>query len=196
MADWMANRSATGAGQTMTRQRGLYQSPAYQAPWWTQRGGGFGYHNQPSPAPAVSQPSSGSVGGSMASVSSTPRRDYVFTGDQTGSQVASAMATAHQQADPDWQMKQFIRPGMSRSAGTLAKALPSITQARTAATAAAYGLPLLDHAQNLQMALDAQYQQGQEALSLFNLARRLQRTNDYQQTSLMSPLLSLALGFA
>lgn len=193
-ADWLANRSATGAGQQMTRQRGLYHSPAYQAPWWTQRGGGFGYHNnQNQPSPPAPTPA---AQGGPASVSSTPRLQQVWSGDQTGSQVAQLAAQARQMADPEVAMKQFRSPGQSAGQGTAMAAAPQIAQANAAAQQAMLQAPMLDHFDNRQALLQGQYQQGQEALGLFDILRQLQQTRDYEQSSLLNPLLALALGLA
>lgn len=160
-------------------------------------GGGYMYQrpNDVAGGPGLPPPRAPQIGGrpagQIANVSSTPRPEFVYSPSQTLAQAGSAVAEAHQAADPEYQMKQFARPGMSRGAGTLAAAMPGIQQAESQADRARQEIPMMNNLQNLAFQTQGQYAQGQESLQLFNLLQRLQQNQNTSNMSNISPLLSM-----
>jgi hypothetical protein len=129
----------------------------------------------------------------LAQVTSTPRRDYLFTPAQTAQAAAMQASTARQGSDADFLMGQLDRPGVSRSLGTLSAVLPQVAGGQVAANRAMQETPLMHALLNTNYQADAQAQQGQEALGLFNVLRRNQATNDYTQLSSIDQLLRALL---
>lgn len=166
-------------------ERAPWQPPAMPSGTFVNMmGGSFGGAQQPAPRPAPS----------LASVTTTPRPTEVFNAAQTRGQTNQAINAALMAGDPDVAMKRFDRPGISRSAGTYASAIPQMAAAQSNAAQAMMHTPLMHELLNRNVAAQGQAQQGEEALSLFDLLRRNQQVQDYRLTSTLSPLLSAALG--
>lgn len=119
----------------------------------------------------------------------------IYSPRQTRAATNQAIAAQHAQADLRQAMKQFDRPGISRSAGSAAAALPTVVQANMGAAQAAVGIPLLDAIANAQHVLGAQTARENEAIGWGNLGMRLRegatRYDAQNQAAMLQPLLTI-----
>lgn len=124
----------------------------------------------------------------------------IYSPRQTQAATSQAIAAQHARGDLRQAMKQFDRPGISRSAGSVAAALPTVMQANTAAAQAATSIPLLDAIANAQHILGAQQARENEAIGMGGLGMRLvedqTKQNEAYKSAMMQPLLTIlsALG--
>ena len=117
----------------------------------------------------------------------------LFSPAQTG-MLTSQMAGEAFAPNPEFLMKQFSRPGMSRDAGTLSSIAPQIAQGQTEAANIMAIRPLLDQLRNSEFLLSGQRAQGQEALGLANQGMSLFNAQANAQQQQMIPLLQMLLG--
>jgi hypothetical protein len=137
-------------------------------------------------------------GQSTVTTSITPAP--IYTPEMTQQAINQARATAAQQANPFFQQKQFDRPGMSRSAGSMGAAMPGIAEAISSGNSAASALQFADAAANAQHMLAAQAAQDQEGLGLaginMSLAEQRQAFENAQKQQRQNLLLQLINGIA
>ena len=114
----------------------------------------------------------------------------VYSPTDTQHAVNQAMAQGQMQADPYSAIKQFDRAGVSRSAGTLARALPSMAQGQTAAAFAPGQIGLSDATTNAQNMLAGQTGRDAEGLGLAGILAKQNNLANVQNLATLSPLLS------
>ena len=135
----------------------------------------------------------GSGGGGNQTIGTSINPRPMFDSGQTQRAINQLAAAEVMPADPNFAMKRFTRPGMSRDAGTLAAATPSIARGVVGMQRAQAAQPLMDELANRNFMLQQQNQQGQEGLGLFDLLRRQQQIGDYRNSQMISPLLQALL---
>jgi hypothetical protein len=102
----------------------------------------------------------------QTSITPTP----IYTPQMTNQAVNQSFATA--MPDLNSVVKQFDRPGVSRSAGTLAAAMPQMAEGALTAMQAQAEIPLQDMMANQQHLLAGETAREQEGLDLANLLAR------------------------
>jgi hypothetical protein len=130
------------------------------------------------------------VPGGYGSTTSSVTPTGVYTPQMTQQAVNQYRAYGAQQADPRLQQKQFDSPGRSLDAGTMAAAMPGITQAQFGGMQQAAQTPLQDMLANQQQLLSGQVgQQNEVAGQQQNLLGQYGQ-NIYQQQNLY-PMLGM-----
>lgn len=136
--------------------------------------GGIGGGTNPLP----SLPSGGGTGGGggtpTVQTSITPTN--IYTPQMTAQAVNQAVAS--NTPDMRFAMKQNTQPGVSRSAGTMAGAMPAFSKAALSQRQAAAEIPLLDEIANQKHMMAGQVARENEGLQLANLLSRLQSLRD------------------
>lgn len=90
----------------------------------------------------------------------------VYTPTMTAQAVNQARAQSAMQGNPEWLARQYDRPGMGRTAGTMARVVPQMAQARAQGDLAAAQIPWEHAMANQQNALAGQAQRSQQAQGL------------------------------
>jgi hypothetical protein len=127
-------------------------------------------HQMPSiqgTTPQAPQPLLGNVTSSITPMS-------VFTPQMTNYAANQAQAEYERAASPNFLMKQYDRPGVSRSAGTASAALPMMAALRGQGASEAANIRASDEMANRQSLLAGQKAQDQEGLSLMSLLSMIQ----------------------
>lgn len=182
-----------GSVNPATRGVPKYIAPTFQpiAPVHTPAPTGGSAGGTASPTPAPTSPGQSTV---TTSINPSP----IYTPTMTQQAVNQAMATAAQRANPYFAQKQFDSPGMSRTAGSMAAAMPSIADALAQGHSAATALPFADAAANAAHMLAGQSAQDQEGLGLAGINQSLsemqQNFNNSQKQQQMSLLMQLLQG--
>jgi hypothetical protein len=117
--------------------------------------------------PQAPQPLLGNVTSSITPMS-------VFTPQMTNYAANQAQAEYERAASPNFLMKQYDRPGVSRSAGTASAALPMMAALRGQGASEAANIRASDEMANRQSLLAGQKAQDQEGLSLMSLLSMIQ----------------------
>lgn len=145
------------------------------------------YYTQPNGAHVVNgqwvnpnqpQGSAGSQGG-QANIQTNISPSPIYTPNMT--QLAVNQAVADNTPDLRNAMKAFDRPGVSRSAGTVAAAMPTVAASQLAQREAAATIPMLDEIANQKHQLAGEVAREQQALEMGNLLNRLNQTRQQQQ---------------
>ena len=177
-------------------------SPAItpQTPLFTQPNGARPVNGQ-WVQPNAQQGTAGAQGG-QANIQTNITPQSIYTPQQT--QWAVNQAVAENTPDLRSAMKQFDRPGVSRSAGTMAAAMPTVANAQLAQREAAAQIPLLDEIANQKHLLTGEVAREGQALDMAGLLNRLNATrgqqqlagrqNDLQQQQQQGSLLQALLG--
>lgn len=144
--------------------------------------GGMSQYGKGKPSFGGGRPTgAGGGGGSGASptgqatVQTTITPQSIYTPQMT--QQAVNQATATNTPDMRWAMKQNMRPGTSRSAGSMAAAMPGFSGDILTGNKAQAEIPLLDEIANQKHLLGGQVAREDQALSLANLMSRLNSLN-------------------
>lgn len=131
----------------------------------------------------------------MANVSTSITPSAIYPEWMTNAAVSNIQAQADQASNLPYLMKQFDRPGASRSDAHMAAALPMVAQAQTQATAGRASIPFEDLLANQRHLFMGEVARENEALGWGNLAARMQEAqqanylNDLnRQYSLLSTL--------
>ncbi len=132
--------------------------------------------------------------GSMPNVQTSINPSGVFNQNQTQQSINQTRALAQQHADPRSAMKQFDRPGVSRSAGTMQAAMPQIVQGRAQAAMAPATIGLQDAQTNAQQLLQGQTARENEGLSLAGLLGQQQQIGINERNQMLNPLLQYLQG--
>lgn len=140
-------------------------------------------------APGGTSPTS--PGQSLFNVQTSITPEPMYSAQQTQYAKNQAMADAYQQSSMPWLLKQFDRPGSSRSAGTMAAALPQYAQGIAGAGLAQQAIPFQDAAANAQQLLQGQTAREQEAQGLAGVLAGFQGSNLNFQTAQRNQLLNL-----
>lgn len=119
----------------------------------------------------------------------------IYTPQHTAVAQNQALASAAQQADPRWNMKQFSGLGRSQDAGTAAAAMPGIAQALSQGNAMAGAYQIGDTLANQQNLLAGQIGRESEGTALGNLLQRLNENQITQRNQSLSPFLQLLMGY-
>lgn len=115
----------------------------------------------------------------------------VYNQNQTQYAKNQAMADAYQQSSFPWLLKQFDRPGMSRSQGTIGAATPQYVQGLANAGMAQQAIPFQDAAANAQNMLQGETARESEAQGLARVLAGFQGSNQNAQIAQQNQLLSL-----
>lgn len=159
-------------------------------PQYAQRRGGMMMNANPAQAAAPAQTGQ-SPGQSLFNVQTSIEPQPIYSPQQTQYAKNQAMADAYQQSSMPWLLKQFDRPGMSRSAGTVAQALPQYAQGMASAGLAQQAIPFQDAAANAQNMLQGQVAREHEAQGLAGVLAGFQGSNLNFQSAQQNQLLSL-----
>lgn len=149
-------------------------------------------HGQPQPSGYGGQQAGQQAG--MASITTSVTPAPVYSPEQTIWAQNQAMANAAQQADPRWAQKQFIQPGRSLDAGTMAAAVPKMAAAMSEGMQSAALQPILDAFANQQQLQQGQVAQQAEANALMNALAQFNENAIYQRQQTQLPLLSILGG--
>lgn len=163
--------------------------PAPAGPGTAPGGGGAGGNPGGGAGGGGGQPS----GPGISDVTSSIDPSGVYNSGQSQKAINQYAAQRFTEANPDYLMKRFSRPGLSRDAGTLSRVMPQVGQAQGDVAFMQQAQPLMDQLANQQQLLQGQLGQGQEAIGLANLLASLQRTYDYADVApiqALTPLLS------
>lgn len=148
-----------------------------QTPLFTQPNGAQAVNGQ-WVQPNAQQGTTGAQGG-QAQVQTNITPQSIYTPQMT--QWAVNQAVAENTPDLRSAMKQFDRPGVSRSAGTMAAALPTVASAQLAQREAASQIPLLDEIANQKHLLTGEVAREGQALEMGGMLNRLNATRQQQQ---------------
>jgi hypothetical protein len=154
----------------------------------------------PAPAPGTGTGGSPTPGGpapGQAPVTTSIDPSGVYNRSQTQGLINQLAADQFMNADADYLMKQYQRPGMSRDAGTLSRVMPAIGEAEANVANIQAMQPMLDDLVNRQQLLAGQTAQGQEGIALANILAQLQQTQDAENLAplqAMSPIYSALFG--
>lgn len=153
----------------------------------------YGDGNQTQAALRTPQPTGG-----QSSVTTSITPGTIYSPQATQHAVNQARATAAMNANPLFAQKQFDRPGLSRSVGTMAAAMPTIADALSSGRAAATALPFADAAANAAHLLAGQTARDQEGLGLASINQMLSATqqnfDQSQRQNQMALLMQLLQG--
>ena len=143
---------------------------------------------QPSqPRQPAQQPMAQNNGFANINSSITPMN--VYDQRQTNASMNQARAAAQRSANPNFAMKQFDRPGVSRSAGSLGAAMPSIMNARANAGYNPANIVLGDAAANANSILTGQVNRDHETQGILSLLGNQQVFDANQRVNNMMPFL-------
>lgn len=132
-----------------------------------------------------------SPGQSLFNVQTSIEPQPIYSPIQTQYSKNQAMADAYQQSSFPWLLKQFDRPGMSRSQGTIGAATPQYVQGLANAGMAQQAIPFQDAAANAQNMLQGETAREQEAQGLARVLAGFQGSNQNAQIAQQNQLLSL-----
>jgi hypothetical protein len=170
LGQWGQNRAAQipstpypQPGGGATQVPGQPQGPM-SAPRTPMRGPSIGGTTPQAPQ---AQPLLGNVTSSITPMS-------VFTPQMTNYAANQAQAEYERAASPNFLMKQYDRPGVSRGAGTASAALPMMAALRGQGASEAANIRASDEMANRQSLLAGQKAQDQEGLSLMSLLSMIQ----------------------
>lgn len=121
---------------------------------------------------------SGAPANGQANVQTTITPQSIYTPQMT--QQATNQAVATNTPDMRMAMKQNTQPGISRSAGSMAAAMPGFSQSALTGNKAQAEIPLLDEIANQKHLMGGQVAREDQALSLANLMSRLNSLNQRQ----------------
>lgn len=167
-----------------TVDQSQYPTSMIPQPTWQQNYEGFGMNGVVPPQPQQLPPGTGQIQTSI-----TPRN--VFSDHLTRAASNQAQADAQVLADPRTAMKQFDRPGVSRSAASLYRSMPSIVAALQQGAESSAGIPLADYATNQQNMMAGEVARNQEFQALANLLLQNQSIADFQRYGLQGLLAPL-----
>lgn len=133
--------------------------------------------NKPKPVKPARPVAGGATGGGGSATPTTPtvtstiRPTNIYTPQMTQAAVNNAVA----QNTPDFRfaMKANYTPGVSRSAGSMAAAMPSVTGDILGQRKSAAEIPLLDEIANQKHMMAGQVGRESESLAMANLLSRL-----------------------
>lgn len=126
------------------------------------------------PMPAAAPP----LPGTQSQVQTNITPQSIYTPEMT--QWAVNQAVADNTPDLRNAMKQFDRPGVSRSAGTMAAAMPAVAASQLAQREAAANIPFLDNMANQKHMMSGEIARENQALEMGNLLNRLNSTRQQQ----------------
>lgn len=144
----------------------------------------------PTQGAAPAQPGQ-APGQSLFNVQTSVTPQPIYNQQQTQYSKNQAMADAYQQSSFPWLLKQFDRPGMSRSAGQMGAALPQYAQGLSNAALAQQTIPFQDAAANAQQMLQSETSRESEAQGLARVLAGFQGSNQNAQIAQQNQLLSL-----
>lgn len=122
----------------------------------------------------------------LGNVTGTITPMSIFSPQMTNQAANLAQSDYERAASPNYLLKQFDRPGVSRSAGSMSAAIPLMAQLRGQGALEAANVRAGDEMANRQSMLQGQVAQGNEGLNLMQLLSQLQnvgRQNDYNTFS-------------
>lgn len=178
----------------------LPQQQPSQASYANQQLGGsnMGRYNQFAPKPTTPKPAGGGSGSSLGNriassfgngfgsssfgsggwgasgqINTSIQPQPIYEPWMTTHAVSQLQADQLRGADPFYAQKAFDRPGVSRSAGTLAAAMPEIAQRRAAVRQIGAGVPMNDALANAGNVIGGQIEREQEALGYGSLYARM-----------------------
>lgn len=131
----------------------------------------------------------------VAQINTSIQPRNIFTPQMTATATNQAVADSLQQASMPYALKQTDRPGVSRSASSVYRALPKVAQAHSDAAMQSAGIPLADEAANQQNMLRGQIAQGQEFNQLARLLLGNVSLGNWQQQQNMAGIGSLLGAF-
>jgi hypothetical protein len=139
------------------------------------------------PAPGNGPAAPGGPPTVQTSINPTP----IYTPQMTNQAVNQAFATA--MPDLNSVVKQFDRPGVSRSAGTMAAAMPQMAEGALTAMQAQAEIPLQDMMANQQHLMAGEVAREQQGLDLANLLARNQQIATRGQLGMQGQNMNLLL---
>lgn len=175
---WSGSFGGGGPKSTMQQMQGTPGSY-----WWNKPGGG-GYQ-----APSTAMGAGTATQDATPTIQTSINPANIYSSDDTQHAINQSVAQGQMQADPYSALKQFDRPGVSRSAGSLARALPSMAQGQSQAAFAPGQIGLADAGANAQNMLQGQVGREGEGLGLANILARQSNLGNVQQLATLSPLL-------
>lgn len=186
-----------GGGGSLPHQRPRPDAPAQDniqtGPFGRKFAAPGGQSETPQPLPWQPSPTGG-----QSSVTTSITPGTIYSPQATQHAVNQARATAAMNANPLFAQKQFDRPGLSRSAGTMAAAIPTIADALAAGRSAATALPFADASANAAHLLAGQTARDQEGLGLAginqSLSAMMQNFDQGQKQQQYSLLMQLLQG--
>lgn len=138
-------------------------------------------NNRVAPGPGQNPQPQPGVGGAHINTSITP--GGIYSPLQTRAATNQAIAAQHAMADPYTQLKQFDRPGSSRSSANAALAMPGIQAGRLGAAQASFEIPFRDAQANLQHLLAGETAREGEALDWGSILARMMEQQSRLRTS-------------
>lgn len=118
----------------------------------------------------------------LGNVTGTIQPMSLFTPQMTNQAANLAQADYERAASPNYLLKQFDRPGVSRSAGSMSAAIPLMAQLRGQGALEAANVRAGDEQANRQSMLQGQQAQNAEGMGLFQLLSLIQnqgRANEF-----------------
>lgn len=129
----------------------------------------------------VWSPKGGTTTGGVANITTSINPRSIYTPQQTAVARNQAVADAHKRGNLNYAMKQFDRPGISRGAQSIYRAMPKVANAYSDAAMASAAIPLADEAANQQNMLRGQIAQGLEFNQLARLLLGQQQLSNWTQ---------------